>query len=72
MLVDPCRKSLWLIKITSTYEQKFFQGQILIPLAHSFYLLPYDSAVRIARELWWTYQEIVILPWFYMVVRDEQ
>jgi hypothetical protein len=34
------------------------QDQILIPFAYSYWLLPDDSPIRIARELWWTNQEI--------------
>jgi hypothetical protein len=44
------------------------QGQIVIPLAHFFYLLPDDTAGSIAKELWWTNKEfssaiIIIPPW---------
>jgi hypothetical protein len=39
---------------------------------HSSYLLPHDSAGRIARELWWTSQVspagIIISPWFSMLM----
>jgi hypothetical protein len=49
------------------------QGQILIPFAHSFCLLPEDSDGRIARELWWTNHEfssfiIITPPWFAMLI----
>jgi hypothetical protein len=44
------------------------QDKILTPFVHSSYLLPDDSAGRIARELWWTSQEFssagIISPWF--------
>jgi hypothetical protein len=53
---------------------------ILTPFTRSAYLLPDDSAGRIARELWWTSQEfssasIIISLWFSMLkyhLGDEQ
>jgi hypothetical protein len=51
------------------------QGQILIPFAYSYWLLPDDSPIRISRELWWTNQEISsadIPPWFSMLEDEQQ
>jgi hypothetical protein len=36
---------------------KCLKSKILTPFIHSSYLLPDDSAGRIAREPWWTSQE---------------
>jgi hypothetical protein len=48
-----CKKSL--------ASMNNLQGQILIPFAHSFCLLPDDSAGRIAREHWWTNHNFPLL-----------
>jgi hypothetical protein len=53
----PYRKILGHLKITWKYEQKYFARQILIPFAHSSWLLPHYSAIRTARQLWWTSEE---------------
>jgi hypothetical protein len=61
-------KTLWRLKITSKYEQRYFEGQI-----HNFLhkilpaFLTVASSGRISREMWWTNQFSlldVIPPWY--------
>jgi hypothetical protein len=46
------------------HVKNHLQGQILVPFAYSFHLLPEDSAGRIIRALWWMNREFssVIIP----------
>jgi hypothetical protein len=48
----PCCKILQHVKLTCTYEQKYFsRPKFIIPFARSSCFLPDDSACRITREL---------------------
>jgi hypothetical protein len=64
-----CRKILWHVKksLAST-NKNTSQGQILIPFAHSYCLLPDDCAGKVARDTWWTNQissiDAIVPLWF--------
>jgi hypothetical protein len=54
---DPCRKILWHVTDPLRYFQ-ILNRQNSHSFVHSSYLLQQDSASRMARELWWTSQQL--------------